>query len=138
MDMLQQISKALNSYDVEIKVQEDQVIISNPLNKRRITVDRDEYTSIDDDDLYIEFTVYFITQHRHFSDLDNAIEYIKSIVRGEVYAIEFYKDGQPRFGGDIKQSLRNNLTIKNLALCFGYTPEYISQFTFTVFGWTDD
>lgn len=85
-----------------------------------------------------DFDIYclaFATQHAHISEKERLIEYVTSFANAETAAIEFYKDGKNRFGGDIKTALLDDLTYNSLLSYFGYLSIDISNLTFRVRAW---
>ena len=78
----------------------ESAMMYNPNNGENIFVEYDSE----------EYTVYFATDHVHIADADAAAEWIKSIVNGEVCAIEFYRGDRPCFGGSIDSSQVVNIS----------------------------
>ena len=101
------------SYEIVYSEIKDCVEIINPFGKYNIIVD---YDSAD----FTPFSVMFSFQHRHFKDENDVFEYIEDIIGENVFAIEFFKDGNDRFGGDITLEQLNNLSYKALEQITGY------------------
>ena len=84
-------------------------------------------------DDYYKYLLRFATQHRDTSSKDDLISYISSFINAEKAAIEFYKDGMNRFGGEIETAALDDLTYNSLRLKFGYHD--LKDFTFSVRAW---
>ena len=118
-DKFNSLTKQLSAY--EIKVSEDQsqgkllqVEIINPFGSDNITVEYDP----DDDDT--PFTLYFAFQHRHMHDEKAIVEYINKIICGNLFSIEYFRKGKPRFGGEITAEELKNLSYEALERDTGY------------------
>lgn len=85
-------------------------VIVNPNYDENITVYDDEY----------EFIVCFSFQHRHFEDGDDLIDWIRKIISGNTFAIEFFNNEQRRFGGEIDAEELQGLSYKKLEHFTGY------------------
>ena len=86
---------------------------------------------------YVEYTVSFSTQHCHFSDADDAKDYVTDIMKDEILPVEFYdKSGKRRFGGDIKREELPELSPESLGRIFGYGEEYMYQFVYEIHSWS--
>ncbi len=105
-----------------------------------------DYISIYKDGFYEPITVYdetdfdeyilcFSTQHLHIDDDNKLIEAITEFANADVAAIEFYDNGQNRFGGQIETTLLDGLTYNSLKDYFGYSHLDISNLTFRVYAW---
>ena len=57
-----------------------------------------------------EYTVYFATDHAHIEDADAVAEWIRSVVDGEICAIEFFLGDRPCFGGAIESSKLSDIS----------------------------
>ena len=108
------LKKHFSSYEIVYSESGDFAEIINPFSKDNIIVD-----FIPED----EFTPYlcrFSFQHRHQQDEKSVIEYITGILNQNIYAIEFFKDGKNRFGGDITAEELDNLFYEFLEHKTGY------------------
>lgn len=133
-DFLYDIQKVF-AFDLSIK--NDEVKLTNRNTGESIEVFEEEYSSADSEtDSFIEYTVCFSTQHRHFEDLSNVKQYIIQLLNDEVLPIEFFLHGERRFGGEIKITDYDGLTIDFLANHYGYSVEYISQFEYEIHSWS--
>lgn len=101
-----------------------------------IDIFEDKFSTIDNEESFIEYIVCFSTQHRHFENLSEVEKYVHLIVNDEVLPIEFYYNSERRFGGEITKADYDGLNIERLAELFGYTTEYLSQFTFEINSWS--
>ncbi len=71
-------------------------VIFNPFSGDNIEVYYDE------DDFH-PFCAGFSFQHRHFDDEEAVAQWIKEIVCGKKFAIEFFRNGGNCFGGEIEE-----------------------------------
>ena len=84
-------------YSAEIeRIGEDEFVFTNPENGKTIRIVKDLIT----EDLF----VLFATQHRHYEEFEDALDYAEQLMRDEILAIEYYAGSEPRFGGDIERS----------------------------------
>lgn len=134
-DFLNEIRKEF-AFDLSLK--EDGAILTNRETGESIEIFEEEYyNSVDPKDgLYVEYIVCFSTQHRHFEDLSDVVEYIRLILTDEVLPIEFYLHGERRFGGEIKKSDFDGLSTEFLAGYYGYSVECLSQFEYEIHSWS--
>ena len=96
---------------------------------------RDSITGTEDE-AFVEYIVYFSTQHAHFEDLDDALEYVAAIIADEVLPIEFYLNGKRSFGGEITQADFEELSDELLAAEFGYFAKDLSLFEYEIHSWS--
>ena len=109
------IAEHFSAYDVRFSDEEDGFDIVNPFGKDPIRV----YVENDPREPY---TVGFSFQHRHLATVDEVVAYASDIMNGNVFAIEFFKDGCRRFGGDLNAQEVRELSYDRLAHflgCFG-------------------
>ncbi len=133
-DFLYDIQKVF-AFDLSIK--NDEVKLTNRSTGESIEVFEEEYSSADSEtDSFIEYTVCFSTQHRHFEDLSNVEQYIIQVMNDEVLPIEFFLHRERRFGGEIKRVDYDGLTKDHLAGLFGYSAEYMSGFEYEIHSWS--
>ena len=132
-DFLNEIQKEF-AFDLSLK--EDEAILTNLETGESIEIFEEDYSVDPKDWLYVEYIVCFTTQHRHFEDLSDAADYIRLILTDEVLPIEFYLNGERRFGGEIKKSDFDRLTVEFLAGYYGYSVEYLSQFEYEIHSWS--
>ena len=122
------LKELFSKYVVDISVDEDTetVYIRNDLFNFPISVD---YYPDD----YYKYLLRFATQHIDTFSEDDLISYISSFANAEKAAIEFYKDGLNRFGGEIETAILDDLTYDSLRLRFGYRD--LEDYTFSVRAW---
>ena len=85
---------------VDLSDDMESAMLYNPNNNEHIFV---EYDSD-------EYTVYFATDHVHIEDADAAAEWIRSVVDGDICAIEFFWGDRPCFGGAIESSKLSDIS----------------------------
>ena len=134
-DFLNDIHKL---YDVNIEIKDNGVSIINPNNQKHIDIYKDEYYSNDTNDSFIEYIVCFTTQHVHFENLSNVEKYVYMILKDEIFAIEFYHSNTNNsgFGGDIKKSDFQSLSLKLLSELWGHSIEYLSTKDYEIHSWS--
>ncbi len=91
-----------------------QVIIFNPFYDENITVfyyEEDEFTP---------FCACFSFLHTHCTDEDDVVAWINEIIFGKKFSIEFFKNEQRLFGGDIDAESLIDLTYAELEHYTGY------------------
>ena len=128
------IKSAFPEYVVQFLDHSTEAILVNPFYDENIKV----YYYEDDD--FSPFCVCFSFQHCHFTDEEYAIEWIRSIISGDKFAIEFFKDGKQRFGGDIDAKDLLDLSYHKLEQFTGYygrTNLLSIADTFKVRGWNN-
>ena len=94
-DRFDLLTKQFSAYEMEFSKDGDLVEIINPFGCENIRV---EY--IPDDD-FTPYIVYFAFQHCHMCDVEDIVEYIRDLIEGNRFSIEFFKNGVRYFGGDI-------------------------------------
>ena len=107
-------------------------IVFNPFHDQNVNV----YYCEEDD--YTPFLACFSYQHRHFSDEEDIIDWINDITTGRVLAIEFFKNGQNCFGGEITAEELDEITYKKLeryAVYYGTTKLLNIVDSFKIRGW---
>lgn len=124
--------KCFLSYEITISENGELAKIHNPFWNDHITV---EYSP---NDSVMPFAVYFSFQHQHFSKKDDVVEYINSIISGNIYAIEFFNAGKRRFGGEITADVLKDMSYETLEKAFPYfdgTALCLVADSFKVRGW---
>lgn len=124
------------SIDFDLSFKSDRVTLTNRNTGAHIDIFEDEFSIKGTEESFTEYIVEFSTQHRHLEELSEVEEYVRSILADEILPIEFYYNGERRFGGEILQADYVQLSIEHLAKLFGYTTEYLSQFDFEVHSWS--
>lgn len=100
-----------SAYEMEFSQDGDWAEIINPFCCENIRV---EY--IPDDD-FTPYIVYFAFQHCHMRDEDSIVDYINDIIEGNVFSIEFFKNGTCCFGGDVTVAELDDLSYEILTKC---------------------
>ncbi len=124
------------SFDFDLSVESDTAVLTNHNTGAHIEIFEDKYSTKDIKEPFVEYRVCFSTQHRHFDSLSKVEKYVNLILTDEILPIEFYYNGERRFGGEITKTDYEGLNIERLAELFGYTIEYLSQFDFEVHSWS--
>ena len=86
---------------------------------------------------YYTYILRFATQHRDTSSQEELIRCALSFANGENAAIEFFQNGESRFGGEIEVSMLDNITYDNLRNRFGYQNLDFTNLTFKVRAWDE-
>ena len=97
---------------LELQFNEDysEAVILNPNYDENITVYDDDF----------QFTVCFSFQHCHFEDEGDVIDWIRKIISGNAFVIEFFKNSQRGFGSEIDAEDLQDLSYEKLELFTGY------------------
>ena len=125
-----------------LTVDDAKAILTDPKTGEHIDILEEKYypkrdtTTGSEDEAFVEYIVYFSTQHAHYEDLDDALEYVEAIIADEVLPIEFYLNEKRRFGGEITKEDFEELSAEFLASYYGYTLEYLSQFEYEIHSWS--
>lgn len=106
--------KEFSNYEIIISGEDDLAEIINPFSKENIKV---YYESEDD---YSPYIVCFAFQHVHLCDEELVIDHINDIIGGNLFSIEFFRDGKRCFGGDITADRIKELSYKELERYTGY------------------
>ena len=128
------IAEHFSAYDVRFSDEDDGFDVLNPFGKEPIRV----YV---EDDPHWPYTVGFSFQHRHLATVDEVVAYASDIMNGNVFAIEFFKDGYRRFGGDLDAQEVRELSYDRLAQflgCFGASRLIDVVDSCKVRGWSRD
>ena len=128
------IAAHFSAYDVRCSEDGGRLDIINPFGKDpiRIHVENDPHTP---------YMVCFSFQHRHLATVDEVVAYASDIMNGNVFAIEFFKDGYRRFGGDLDAQEVRELSYDRLAQflgCFGASRLIDVVDSCKVRGWSRD
>lgn len=131
-----------DKHRLALTVDNAKAILTDPKTGEHIEVLEEKYYPKRDsitgteDEAFVEYIVYFSTQHAHFEDLDDALEYVAAIIADEVLPIEFYLNGKRSFGGEIAKSDFKVLSAEFLASYYGYTVEHLLQFEYEIHSWS--
>lgn len=135
------LSELADKYRLDLTVDDNKAVLSDPKTGEQIDVYEEKYypkkyfSTGSEDDVYVQYIVCFSTQHVHIDDLSEVPEYIESILTDEVLPIEFYLNGERRFGGEIKRADFDGLSAKFLAAYYGYSVEDISRYEYEIHSW---
>lgn len=128
------IAKHFCAYNVQFSDNGESFDIINPFGKDPIRV-------CVENDTREPYMVCFSFQHRHLATSDEVITYVGDIIGGNVFAIEFFKDGRKRFGGDLDAQevceLSYDMPARFLG-CFGASKLIDVADSFKVRGWAQD
>ena len=115
----------------------DRAVITNRDNGKYIEVIEERYnTNTARTETYVEYTVCFATQHRHYDDTEDAADYIRQLLTDGILPLEFYREGKNRFGCDIEREKLGGLSPEVLADAVGYRVDHLSQFEFEIHSWS--
>ena len=128
------IEKIKNNKNVRYEVKDEKMIIYNIDNSNNIEVIEETYSSKTDS--VIEYIVSFSTQHCHFDNIGEVLEYINNIMDDQVLPIEFYYHNEKRFGGEISLDQFTSLSITLLGDIFGFCEEFISKYDYEIHSWS--
>ena len=81
------------------------------------------------------YLLRFATQHYDTSSKDELIRHILAFTNAEKATIEFFENGESRFGGEIDVSLLENISYDDLRNFFGYPHLDLTNLTFKVCAW---
>lgn len=103
MSFFDMISNAVKSYGASVIIRENELTVTNCQNGKTITIFAETFYDKEGSAQFSEYIVEFSTQHCHFEDdeEEEIIDYILAIMRDEVLPIEFFCNGQRRFGGEL-------------------------------------
>ena len=138
MKLFDAIEDVVATYAVSVEAKGHELVIMNSNNNNNLYVYEEEYFSQDMKDRFVQYIVYFSTQHRHFdgNEEDEALEYILAIMEDKVLPLEFYKDGKRRFGGELAVEELDNLSVSSLSKHYGYTSDYLLSFDYEIHSWS--
>lgn len=132
---LEFLKNAFPNYKVYISENGTQATIFNPFYNENVIL---EYFEEDD---YTPFIAHFSFQHRHLNDEKNVVDWINEIVEEKRFAIEFFKNEQNKFGGDIEATELADISYPKLERLTGYygaTKLYEIADSFKIRGWNKD
>lgn len=104
------LEDAFSGFELQFADDYSNAMIVNPNYDENITVYVDEY----------EFTVRFSFQHRHFEDEHGIIDWIREIISGNIFLIEFFRNEQRSFGDEIGAEELQELAYEKLEQFTGY------------------
>ncbi len=130
--VLEFLADKYDNLEIQI-ITEDRVaiaVILNPHTDNNILVEYRENT-----DSCEEFTVRFATQHHRFADIVSVVNHIDKYIAGELFTIEFYKEGKSVFGGNVDSDVISEITAESIAQYFDYSSEDMVDMDFRVRSW---
>ena len=137
MEKWNSLIASLRGYDVAISETEDELTVTDRANGSEMVVFDESYQQSEDpSDIFTNIVVSFSTQHRHFEDMEDAAEYALQLLNDEVLPLEFYRDGQSGFGGDIERADLPRLTQAWLAERFWLSPEELAPYEYEIHSWS--
>lgn len=122
--------------DAAVTATEKEAAIANPANGNVIHVYDESAPAGEAPSRCGGYIVEFATQHRHFEDMEDAIDYVRELLEDETLPLEFYLDGKRRFGGDIRRAELPLLSQAMLAERFMVPPEQIAAYQFEIYSWS--
>ena len=137
MEKWNDLSAAVGAYDATVTATETEAAIVNPANGNVIhVIDESAPAGEAPSERRGEYIVEFATQHRHFDDWEDTIDYVRELLEDETLPLEFYLDGKRRFGGDILRAQLPLLSQAMLAERFMVPPEQIAAYQFEIYSWS--
>ena len=146
---LEEIGK---QFQLDVTEQDHSVALKDRKTNAVIEVFRESYLSSGGEDGFLQYTVSFATQHRHFDcwqdqqgrmdakelrDVEAEAErYIRQILSDERLPIEFYSGDRRSFGGELTKKEYENLSMELLSGRFGYSADLLSQYAFEIYSWS--
>ena len=104
------LKEAFSDFKLEFSDDFQNVVIFNPNYNENIIVYDDEF----------EFTVCFSFQHCHLEDEADVVDWIRRIIYGNTFAIEFFNNERRCFGGEIDAEELQDLSYEKLEKSTGY------------------
>ncbi len=111
---LEFLKSAFPKYDIQFSEDFTKATLLNLFYDENITI----YFYEDDD--FTPFCVCFSFQHCHLTEKADVVEWMEQIITGRKVAIEFFKNGQRRFGSEIESKELLDLTYEKLEQFTGY------------------
>lgn len=108
------LKKQFSSYEMKFSEDGSTAEIVNPFGNENVRV---EYIPEDD---FTPYIVFFAFQHCHMRDEEDIIDYVNSIIKGEVFSIEYFNNNTRCFGGDITAEELKGLSYATLEQNTGY------------------
>jgi len=138
LSLFDTIIRAVKPYDAETTADDNTLTITNRQNGRQIQVFRETYGSQDGTDRFTEYIVEFSTQHRHFEDDDaeEITDYILSVMQDKILPLEFYRNGQRRFGGELDRRKNPTADLSKWLARIGYEIEQYADYEYEITSWS--
>ena len=141
MNRLDFLNAIANEYGLILKTEETSAVLTDPRTGRFIEIHEDRCGDFNAKDrsyqfLYTEYIVCFSTQHLHLEDPDDAEDYIRTILTDKVLPLEFYRNGERRFGGELKKEELALLSVDFLAKKYNVTANDLQQYEYEIHSWS--
>lgn len=138
MSLFDTIINTIKPFDADTAVRENELTITNRQNGKTISVFAETYYSEDKTEHFSETIVEFSTQHRHFEDDDaeEATDYILAVMQDKILPLEFYRNGQRRFGGELDRSENPNADLSKWLARIGYDIAQYTDFEYEITSWS--
>ena len=104
------LKKAFAEFEIQFSEDNMEATIVNPNYNEHIDVYDEEY----------QFTVCFSYQHRHFDTEEELAQWIREVINGDTFAIEFFSGEKRYCGSDIDGELLRSLSYEKLEQFTGY------------------
>ena len=137
MEKWNMLIASLRGYDVAVSETAYKLTVASRANGSEIHVfDESAPAGEDLSERCEEYIVSFATQHCHLDDMEDVIDYVRQIIQDEVLPLEFYRDGERRFGGDIERSELPLLSQAVLSQRFMVPAEQLAAYQFEIHSWS--
>lgn len=132
------ISNAAKLYGANLTIHENELTVTNCQNGKTITIFADTFYDKDGAAQFSEYIVEFSTQHCHFEDdeEEEIIDYILAIMRDEVLPVEFFCNGQRRFGGELDRKKNTDADPTKWLSDNGIDPAQYAAFAYEINSWS--
>lgn len=128
---------SLRGYEVDMSETEYKLTVTSRANGSEIHIyDESAPAGEDPSERCEEYIISFSTQHCHLDDMEDVIDYVQRIIEDEILPLEFYRDGERRFGGDIERSELPLLSQAVLSQRFMVPRERLVHFQFEIHSWS--
>ena len=129
------------AYGLELRTEEASAVLTDAASGRSVEILEESFGKTDPTDgsykiLYDEYIVCFSTQHVHLAEPDDVAAYVRAVLEDEVLPIEFYLNGQRRFGGEIGKADLARLSTEFLSEQFGITEAALRQYEYALHSWS--
>ena len=123
-------------YGASFSTKDCELVFTNRENGKTIELLDESYYGGKPEESYERYTVYFTTQHRHYEDFEDALDYVEQLMRDEILAIENYQGNEPRFGGDAERSELQDPHPATRGTCFSMLPEDHPGLDYEINSWS--
>lgn len=138
MPLFDTITDAVKPYGASVTIHENELTVTNRQNGKTITIFAETFYDKDGAAQFSEYIVEFSTQHCHFEDdeEEEIIDYILAIMRDEVLPIEFFCNGQRRFGGELDRKKNTDADPTKWLSDNGIDPAQYAAFAYEINSWS--